>query len=191
MSRIIILLFSLLTIGTSLAQDRVKQIRDLYSTAMHGVKEQREGVEPQFNLKLNLTRMEAAVGAVRYEHELYLQTNEQQCAFYRCKRQFGPYDPSFTEALFDAAGNAIFIYTRETFAYDQTTWRYEERFYFNEDGSLNKLLRKGIWADGKERPLTAEDFTNDAETLKKNCEQFLSTYINELSVSEEFYEDEP
>lgn len=181
MSRIVIILLSLLCVSTGLAQDRIKQIRELYASALAGVKDARENQQSQTAmLTQTIRRNEPAMGLVTYENELYTNTNEQQCAFYRSKRTAGPYDPTVTEALFDENGQIIFCYIRETFVYDTTTWRYEERFYWNADGTLCKLLRKGTWADGKERQLTAEDFTNDADAVKQSCEEFYRTHAPEL-----------
>lgn len=183
MKRLCMIALTLLITAMGWSQDRMKTIREQYASALEGVKEQRSGdVAPQANMDLKFNRMEPAMGLVKYEQELYLMTNPEYCAFMREKRTAGPYEPTVTEALYDSNGQVMFCFRREAFTYDVHVWYYEERFYWNEDGSLLKVLRKANWDNGKNRPLTPEDFESDPNYVKEQCETFYQEHAPRLVV---------
>jgi len=185
MKRLLVLSLVMLFVVSGWSQDRLGEIRRLYASAQEGVKHQRlEDDLPLSKLEMKYTRMEPAMGAVKYEQELYLMTNEQYCGFYRSKRTAGPYEPTYEEALYDRTGQVMFCYRKESFIFDDNIWRYEERFYWNEDGSLLKVMRKATWADGKDRPLTAEDYQTSPSEMRASCEAFYQAHASLLTVPE-------
>lgn len=190
MKRLLILLFAVISLvgnaQTSNKDQRVSEIRKIYADALSGVKEQTETHTPPLaNLSMKVRRIEPAVGEVTYENEVFQLLPYENYSFLRSKRTFGPYPPTYVEALYDVDGHLIFLFKKEPFVYDDKTYTLEQRLYWNTDGTLCERINKKIWDDGKvETPNEDDAVFVDLNDVKKSFEEKLKQYTPFLSVPE-------
>lgn len=157
-------------------QPRVKEIRQLYASALERIKQESEDPHMLSRLEIKAQRTMAAVGLVETTENYYgMQCGDHiggvinafQAYFIRAKEDYKEAMCGATsgEFLYDPETcNLIFAFIRESSYEGDPDLYVEQRFYFNEDGSL--CTKTGLVKKDSDNSKVTEFVANEESALQ-------------------------
>lgn len=163
---------------TSKQENRVKEIRKIYSQAQTDIADNSSEEETNNSMTINMRRMFGGIGMQNKKLDFFYdiddsRTNGTGWSLYFVKVNYNiAARKIYEEYLFNKkTGKVIFIYRKED-TYDANVEYYEDRCYYYPDGTLCKYYRQAKNAKGQIVTVKNDNIKTNTEVaeLKKSAD---------------------